>query len=223
MTSPSEAGVDGFIAAPDADLATRIDGILLAAGESRRMGYPKALLQIDGQTYLARLAAGMLTAVDRLLVVIGAHAARVRCAVPNDTRISIVENQNFARGQLSSLKAGIAALGPSSQAVVIHLVDHPMVQAATFRVIVGQAQNGRAPIVVARFNGRRGHPVLFDRGVFAELTNTPDDLGARAVVNADGARVSYCDVDDPGVVLDLDTPDELAAAGLPAPSNGSGE
>jgi molybdenum cofactor cytidylyltransferase len=199
-------------------LAKGIDGILLAAGESRRMCFfPKPLLKIGNETYLTRLAAAILPTVDRLIVVIGAHAAAVRPVVPADPRITIVENPNFARGQLSSLKCGLAALGPDTRAVLVHLTDHPKVAAAPFRAIVEALGGGVCAIMIARHAGRRGHPVIFARTVFAELLLAPDELGAKVVVHADPTRVGYCDIDDPGVLLDLDTPDEVARAGLPTP------
>ena len=133
----------------------------------------------------------------------------------------MVENPNFNRGQLSSLKVGLAEViagGPQAvAAVVVHLADHPLVAPATFRALVDDYRKTASPIVVARYNGRRGHPVIFDRAVFAELMAAPEHQGARVVVNADAARVRYVDVDDPGVVLDLDTPADLALAGLPPP------
>src|SRR6266851_5402477 len=84
-----------------------IDGILLAAGESRRMGYPKPLLRIDNESFLAHAAAIMLDVVERLIIVLGAHSERIRPAVPRDSRIVVVENRFYERGQLSSLKAGL--------------------------------------------------------------------------------------------------------------------
>jgi molybdenum cofactor cytidylyltransferase len=199
------------------NLITRIDGILLAAGESRRMGFPKPLLEIGRETFLTRLTAAMLTAVDRLVVVIGAHPAKVRPVVPIDSRISIVENREFARGQLSSLKRGLTGLSRDAGAAMVHLVDHPKVEPATFRGIVETFRQGGKPIVIARSEGRRGHPVVFSRSVFAELIAAPEEQGARVVVNADPERVGYFDVDDPGVFLDLDTPDDLAHVGLSRP------
>lgn len=194
-----------------------LDGVLLAAGESRRMGSPKALLEIDGQTYLAHLATAMLTAVERLIVVVGAHAEQVRPAAPSDRRIVIVENRDFQRGQLSSLKAAITAVSPSAAAILVHLVDHPRVCAATFQKATHFYRMTRQPVVIARTNGRRGHPVIFDRSLFDELRAAPDELGARVVVNAAPSRVAYLDVNDEGILLDLDTPQDVAAAGLRPP------
>jgi molybdenum cofactor cytidylyltransferase len=206
----------------DANLSLpRIEAILLAAGESRRMGYPKPLLRVGAESFIARTTALALGVASRLVIVLGAHAERVRPAVAPDSRIIVVENPNFDRGQLSSLKVGLAEViagGPQAvAAVVVHLADHPLVAPATFRALVDDYRKTASPIVVARYNGRRGHPVIFDRAVFAELMAAPEDQGARVVVNADAARVRYVDVDDPGVVLDLDTPADLAHAGLPPP------
>jgi molybdenum cofactor cytidylyltransferase len=71
--------------------------------------------------------------------------------------------------------------------------------------------------VIARHDGRRGHPVIFDRALFAEILSAPEKEGARFVVNADASRVAYVDLNDPGINLDLDTPSDLARAGLPPP------
>ena len=92
-----------------------------------------------------------------------------------------------------------------------------MVDVKSFRAIVDSYERTRKPIVIARSGGRRGHPVLFDRTVFAELLRAPEDEGARYVVNADPSRVEYVDLDDSGINLDLDTPADLARAGLAAP------
>ncbi len=194
-----------------------IEGILLAAGESRRMGYPKPLLKIDGRTFLDRLSAAMLESVSRLVIVLGAHAERVRGAIPDDPRIVVIENPDYARGQLSSLKTGLAQVGSGTAAVMVHLVDHPAVRTATFAGLIAEYERSGKPIVIARFRARRGHPVIFARSVFRELMGAPLDQGARAVVNADPARVAYWEADDPGIVMDLDTPEDLERARLPLP------
>lgn len=181
------------------------------------MGFPKPLLTIGAETYLARIAAAMLTAVDRLVIVLGAHATRIRPAVPADPRITVVENPDFARGQLSSLKCGLAALGPDAQAVIVHLVDHPKVAVETFRAARDAFAKAGNPILIARYRGRRGHPVVFARTLFAELGAAPEEQGAKVVVNADPGRVTYFDVDDAGVIIDLDTPEDVAQIGLSTP------
>ena len=194
-----------------------LEGIILAAGESRRMGYPKPLLKIGSRTFIEQIAETMLAVVPRLVIVVGAHRDRVRAAIPNDARIAIVENPNYARGQLSSLKIGLGALQPDAAGALVHLGDHPLVRVETFRAIVDCYKQTGKQIVIARHNGHRGHPVIFDRAVFRELETAPEEEGARHVVNADSSRVSYMELPDPGINLDLDTPSDLARAGLAAP------
>jgi molybdenum cofactor cytidylyltransferase len=195
-----------------------IHGILLAAGESRRMGFPKPLLQLDnGETFVAHLALLMLPEVAHLTVVVGAHADRVRPAIPEDPRITVVNNLEWERGQLSSIKAGLRALPPDASAALIHLADHPLVKAATFSAMTHIFQESGKPIVIARQDGHRGHPVIFGRLVFEELLDAPEDQGARVVVNADASRIVYMDAHDPGILLDLDTPRDVIGAGLVYP------
>lgn len=199
-------------------MTREIDGILLAAGESRRMGYPKPLLRIGDESFLAHTAAIMLDVVARLIIVLGAHSDRVRPAVPGDSRIVVVENPHYERGQLSSLKVGLPAA--TASAALVHLADHPLVKPATFEALITAYGRSGKPIMIARYLGRRGHPVIFGRALFDELLSAPEDQGARVVVNADPSRVAYVDVDDAGVTTDLDTPADLERAGLRGPPKG---
>ena len=199
------------------DTKRHLEGIILAAGESRRMGYPKPLLEVGGRTFIEQIAETMLAVVPRLVIVIGAHRERVRAAIARDVRIAIIENPDYSRGQLSSLKVGLGAVQPDSAGAIVHLGDHPMVRVETFRAIVDSYNRTGKPIVIARHDGRRGHPVIFDRALFAEILSAPEKEGARYVVNADASRVAYVDLEDTGINLDLDTPSDLARAGLPPP------
>jgi molybdenum cofactor cytidylyltransferase len=198
----------------------RIEGILLAAGESRRMGYPKPLLRVGDESFISQSAKLMLAALPRLIIVLGAHAERIRVAIPADSRIVVVDNPRWQAGQLCSLKAGLGAISPGADAVMVHLADHPLVLRSTFEQVVQEFTRGRAPIVIARHAGKRGHPLIFARSVLHELLDAPAEQGARAVVDRDASRVVYVDVEDPGVNLDLDTPADLRQAGLPDPPNG---
>ncbi len=190
---------------------------MLAAGESRRMGYPKPILQIGGVTFIEKISATMLEVVPRLVIVLGAHAERIRPAIPRDERITIVENPNYSRGQLSSLKVGLGAIGGDADAVMVHLGDHPLVRADSFKRLLEAYEQAGVPIAIARNGGKRGHPLIFGRALFSELLDAPEDEGARYVVNRDPARVRYVDLDDAGINLDLDTPADLKAAGLEPP------
>lgn len=216
-TSASSPAACGRVSSVDQKRAVRIDAIVLAAGESRRMGFPKPLLRIGDETFLEHTLRLIRPSVHRIAVVLGAHADRIRDVVLTSPGVAVVENPDYVQGQLSSLKRGLREVAPSADAVMVHLADHPLVNANTFRTLAETYQRTRAAIVIARYNGRGGHPVIFDRSVFPELLAASLADGARAIVNAVPSRIVYSDVDDPGVALDLDTPDDLARAGLPPP------
>jgi molybdenum cofactor cytidylyltransferase len=198
-------------------MAQSVEGILLAAGESRRMGYPKPLLRVGGESFLSQSAKSILALLPRLVIVLGAHCARIREVIPADSRIVTIENPRWQAGQLSSLKAGLGAVSRGAPGVLVHLADHPLVRLPTFQRVITEFETGRGAIVVARHGGKRGHPVIFARTMIDELLAAPEEHGARVVVDRDPSRVVYVDVDDPGVNLDLDTPADLKLAGLPGP------
>ena len=189
--------------------------IILAAGESSRMGRPKALLpDSGGRPFVVRLAGTFATAgVPNIIVVVGSHTAAAISGVLDTASLrvapTVVTNPDPARGQVSSLWIGLdEAERVGAEAVLVTLVDIPMVAVATVDRVLGAWQEQRAPIVRPAFRGRHGHPVLFDRSVFPELRNAPLDEGARAVVHAHAEDIRNVDVDDEGCVTDVDTPED---------------
>lgn len=192
-----------------------VAGIVLAGGASRRMGTPKAGLVHEGRTFLAHVVGKLRGAgIDDLIVVSGSAHDAVLAALPSGDAARVLRNPDPDRGQLSSLKLALAELRtrerPRPEAAIVALVDHPTVQATTVERLVDAWSEARdVEIVVPTFAGRRGHPVLFAGGVWDELLATPDELGARAVVHADAARVLEVPVDDAGVHIDVDTPEDF--------------
>ncbi|MDG2303112.1 MAG: nucleotidyltransferase family protein [Candidatus Binatia bacterium] len=190
-----------------------IAGIILAGGGSTRMGHPKATLRWDGVTFIeSELRALQSAGLAPLVVVCGIHADETRSALPTGLEVEVHENPDPDRGQLSSLKIALRALAPhdTRTAALVTLVDHPAVKLATLEALCDAALPDR--IVVPRFEGRRGHPVVFGREIFDELLATPDESGARPVVRADPNRVVEVETDDAGVLVDIDTPEDLARA-----------
>lgn len=186
-----------------------LSAILLSAGESRRMGSPKALLPHQGQTFIERICTAFLTAgVDELIVVLGARAEEIARVVPVHSALRCVVNSRYSQGQLSSLMVGIGALSPESEAAVVNLVDHPLVSSATIKAVIESFRRAPVPIVIASYNGQRGHPVLFSSQVYGEILAAPLDQGAKVVVRKDPARVREIALDDPGILADIDTPEE---------------
>ncbi len=184
-----------------------ISAIVLAAGESSRMGTPKALLPVGEETFLSAVCARLSEAgVAEVVAVLGADAEHVRSF--RRFAASVVVNRAYRDGQLSSLRCGLRAVAPGSRGAMVTLVDHPLVAAATYRTMREEAEKEPGMILVAAHRGRGGHPVVFPRSVFAELFAAPAGEGARAVVRADPARVRRIAFDDPGIVADIDTPEE---------------
>jgi molybdenum cofactor cytidylyltransferase len=202
-----------------------IAALILAAGESTRMGSPKALLRDgDGRSFVARLVRTFSSAgLDDIIVVTGSQDEAIRAAIAADQpplQPRFARNPNPARGQLSSLWTGMdAAVTPATSALLMTLVDVPMLSSATVRAVVEAWLRSRAPIVRPAVGTRFGHPVLFDRVVFDELRQAPLDRGARAVVHARGDAVLNIPVDDPGCIIDIDTPGDYRALSPQPPAN----
>jgi molybdenum cofactor cytidylyltransferase len=188
-----------------------IGAIVLAAGASSRMGRPKAALALGsrGETVLSRGVATLLAAgVPRVVVVAGAHPEAVRLALRSrDPRVRVVDNPAWPAGQLSSLLCGLAALdGSELEAMLMTLVDVPLVAADTIRLLMRTWRETGAPIVRPARGETHGHPVLFASHVFDELRAADPARGAKVVVHRHAGQVVNVPVTDEGAFLDLDTP-----------------
>jgi molybdenum cofactor cytidylyltransferase len=189
---------------------------ILAAGDSTRMGAPKALLpDPEGRPFVARLVRTFREAGLRdIVVVTGARheeIAKVLSEHDLSEGVRIVRNSDPARGQLSSLWTALDATGPDTDAALMTLVDVPMTKATTIRAVIDAWERTRAPIVRPAIGERHGHPVLFDRRVFGELRAAPLDAGAKPVVHAHADELVNVPVDDEGCVTDVDTPEDYRA------------
>ncbi len=185
-----------------------IAGLILAAGESTRMGQDKALLTYRGRTFLESALVNLRAAgVERVAVVLGQHAEEIRHAVKLEGA-QVVVNPDYRRGQTSSLQAGLKALrGPALEAVVLYLVDHPGVSPETVRKLLATFRRSNAPVVIPTFQNQRGHPVLIARPLFKELLSLRPQEGANAVVRKYREATIFVEVDDPGILLDVDDPE----------------
>ena len=189
----------------------RVAGIILAAGASSRMGRPKALLPIDSDTFVTRVARALAGAgASPLVVVAGDEVEAVRVAIDAAALpVAVVQNPHRERGQLSSILVGLDEVdNPDVHAVLIGLVDCPLVSVETIERIIAAFRATDAPIVRPAMGGRHGHPALFSRDVFDELRRTDPDVGAKAVVRAHASAAVDVEVSDAGAFLDIDTPDD---------------
>lgn len=179
------------------------------------MGRPKAQLRLGpgGPSFAAAAVAALRGAgLAEVVVVAGAHPDAVRAALEGVDGVLVVVHPGWAAGQLSSLQAALAAVdGPEVEALAVTLVDCPLVRAATVSQLLTVWRDSRAPIVRPAIGDRHGHPVIFDRAVFQDLRHAPLDVGAKAVIGRWQAAVVNVPVDDPGVLADIDTPDDYEA------------
>jgi molybdenum cofactor cytidylyltransferase len=194
-----------------------LPAIILAAGDSTRMGSPKALLRDpSGQTFIGRIAATLRTAgLTDIIIVTGRHHDDIAQALAGGDahrQVRLARNEDPSRGQLSSLWTGLDACPADASGVVVTLVDVPFVTAETVRGVIEAWSRTGAPIVRPAYRERRGHPVIFDERLFVELRGTALEAGARAVVSAHYQEIVNVEVDDPGCVVDVDTPSEYRQA-----------
>jgi len=199
---------------------TRITAILLAAGESRRMGQPKMVLPWGSTTVLGQVvsifSAGLSSGLDQqidpdneILIVTGGARTLVEVEIARLAKsysLRVVYNPNYAvGGMVSSIQAGLMALGPGTRAALIGLGDQPQVREKTVRQICTVFTKKGSPIVIPSFQNRRGHPWLATRTVWPELLALPSSTTPRQFLDAHAGIIEYVPADE-SVLQDLDTP-----------------
>jgi molybdenum cofactor cytidylyltransferase len=185
---------------------------ILAAGESRRMGSPKALLPLRGVTFVQHLVeATRLPRVGVTRIVLGAGAEEIRAKLNVDPAM-IVVNPNWGKGQLSSIHAAILSLPPGTEGLILAPVDHPLVSANLVSRLIKQFDETDKQIVIPTFHARRGHPVIFRASLYDELLEASPEVGARQVVWAHEQEIAEVPTEEEGVVLNLNDPETLKKA-----------
>ena len=187
---------------------TQIGAIVLAAGSSRRMGRLKQLLPVNGRPMVHHVASAVVElGLAQVIVVTGAQAGTVGKALA-DLPVDIVVNESWAEGMSSSMRTGLRALRPGIQAVLLVLADQPALTADLLQLLVARYRVTGALIVAPFFRGQRGNPVLFDRALFPELLDVRGDRGGRKLVDRYSEQVEQVEVDDPAVLVDIDSPED---------------
>jgi molybdenum cofactor cytidylyltransferase len=177
--------------------------LILAAGESRRMGQPKALLSVHGHTFIENLITILSTECDPVIVVLGHNADPIRRVIGESARIVI--NHNYQLGQFSSMQAGLQALPSDIDGLIFTLVDHPDPAPETISSLISQD----APISIPVYYGRKGHPVYFRRDVLTEFMALSPDSQASVVSRRHAMETRLVPVDDAGILDDIDDPEAL--------------
>jgi len=198
---------------PEAKRPSRVAAVVLAAGRSSRMGVANKLLaEVDGSVLVAHAVdAALASRASAVVVVTGHEAERVRAALAGRA-VTFVHNPEPAAGLSGSLKRGLAALGPEVDGALICLADMPRVDAAALDRLIAAFDplEGRS-VCVPVWNGKRGNPVLWARRFFAEMAELAGDVGARHLIGAHAEVVCEVAMPDDAVLVDIDTPEALAA------------
>ncbi len=182
--------------------------LVLAAGESSRMGRPKLELPVGGAPMVRRVVDTLLAApFDRVRVVTAPGAA---FDWPDDPRLEVVSNPRTREGIASSIRRGLSELPDSTEVVAIALGDMPLVSEETVLALLSAFERTGKPIVFPQYRGRQGHPVLWHRGFLGALRELEGDRGAKALLERNRELALAVPVEDPAVCLDIDSPDDYA-------------
>jgi len=200
---------------PSSGANRRIAAVVLAAGLSRRMGSPKALLPLAGRPLIVHVVDTLTAAgISQIVVVTGHESSLHRDALAAYPSVKLVHNSDYASGEmLSSVQAGVRAIaGAGCDAFLIAPVDQPLVRAETVRMLCAAWDESRKLIVMPRYREQRGHPVLVSVVGAGEILALTAGETLKTFVRRHRARTLEIDVDDEGVVGDIDTPQQYQAA-----------
>lgn len=197
---------------PD-DIGPAIGGVLLAAGQSRRMGRAnKMLVEVDGTPMVVHAARALLAShASPIVVVLGHQPEQVEQALTG-LDVRFVRNPDYANGLSTSLRAGLSALPDTCDGAVVALGDVPGIRAEDIDALIDEFEpaSGQS-IIVPTHDGKRGNPVLWARRYFADISAVSGDVGARHLIGANADQVYEVPTDNAGVLIDLDTPEAVAA------------
>jgi len=183
--------------------------VILSGGASRRMGSPKALLSYQGRPFLEHLLdVSHHPKVSVRRVVLGAHAESIAKEIHLHAD-EIVINDEWEKGQLTSIHAALRSLPADVDGMLLLLIDHPLISAALVDELIAAFYASGKPIVLPVYEGRRGHPLIFSSVLFGELLAAPLETGARHVVWQHASEIQIVHTNEEGCVLNLNDPDTL--------------
>ena len=183
----------------------KVSAILLAAGESRRMGTSKLALPWGRETVLQHGLHVLLQSRVMEVVVVLSNRTRDLKSLLRGPRVKLVMNPDYRKGMSTSIRRGLRAVDSRSEGVLIALGDQPFLKPATVNLLLRAFKKGKGSIVVPLFQGRRGHPVLFDRKYVTGLSRLTRDVGARSLLRESPRNIVEVKTRSKGVVADIDT------------------
>jgi molybdenum cofactor cytidylyltransferase len=182
--------------------------VLLAAGESRRMGEFKQLLPFGGKTFVACCVDNLLASRASEVVIVTGHRERDIQSAIGSRPVRFAHNEDYRSGMSSSIKRGVQALSASARVVIIALVDQPQIGPGVFNQVIEAYEKMRPLIVVPTYDGRNGHPIAIDLSLKEQILAMDPNLGLRQVVHANAARVARVEVASEAVLIDCDFPED---------------
>lgn len=196
-----------------------VEAILLAAGESSRMGKPKALLGWFGEPLVnAQIGSLIRGGIDMVIVVTGAHHEEISRSAQSEPNTVIVNNGEWALGKTTSIKAGLSKLSPNCETIVLLAVDQPRPSWVVERALNSHRDSGKS-VTSPRYSGHGGHPLFFDASLLRELSEISEEReGVREVMKRYDEEMNRVYFDNPIVRFDLNTPDDYEAALTTYPS-----
>jgi len=199
-------------------------GLVLAAGESSRMGTEKQLLTYRGRTFIERAVDGFIHAGIKCVAVVLGHkyelmAAHLKNSYPpevlarSDSELILVENASYKLGQFSSIRRGISAICEKKSVdfyagFMIQLIDRPTVEPETFKKLKEKFSDSSKNIVIPSFEMRRGHPVCISTKYVEKILELADTSSLREIIKNNGEDIAYLNICDAGIIQNIDTPDE---------------
>lgn len=187
-----------------------ITAIILAAGYSKRFGRNKLLEPIAGKPMIRwTVEATLNSMINEVVVVLGFEAERVY-EVIKDLKCRVMVNPEYDVGMSSSVKCGVRSIMSRSEAAVIIPGDYPFIEVETINNVIEKYRETHAPIIIATYNGRRGHPILIGRELFQEVLEiNEENMGLKAVIRKYENEIVYADAKGMGAITDIDSPEDL--------------
>jgi len=185
-----------------------VTGLVLAAGESKRMRKPKMLLPFRGRTIIETvLGEALKSGLDETWVVLGGDREAVEEKIIH-LPVKICVNRNFKKGMLSSIHRGLQSISPNTEAVCLILGDQPEIHADTINHLIRAFRKSEQGMVIPVYKGRRGHPVIIDAGYRKEIFVLNPDIGLKELMQRHPGDIHEVEMDEEAVLKDIDTPED---------------
>lgn len=182
--------------------------LILAAGNSSRLGYPKQLVEFEGQTLIERITEIALTVSEDILIVLGGNAEMIKPTLERfEDTVSTIFNPDWHQGIGTSIRAGVEKLAPKSDLILILLSDQPFISKVLLQNMMQTFANYQYPIVSCVYNQQLGVPMLFDKTVFKDLLNLKGEKGAKSFLSLYENNIST--IDFPQGIFDIDTIEDV--------------